>query len=372
MHSGDDKINKDRSKPSRIRRIVLLGLPAAAYLLTMAYFAFQPFRPIAGLRYTSAALEWQDGAVQIRRNTALEDRSNTPRVRKALQASGQMTVDIELKTDSLQQLGPAVIFGLSSDHTHRNLMIGQQGDGIELRLRTTAGDPAGVLDGLLVHQVLDTNRIQRITATCDGTRVRLFVDGQMRAEKSEIRGDFSCWGRNQILVVGNDPDGDSGWAGLIWRIAIYDRALKSTEIEQLHGGDTVPDALLVYDFRTATGNNNELPGGLRRLSYRNLFISTDSAVYDLDDCLFNIAGFIPLGVLVYLLLPARIERRKWIAVIVLPILIGLAVSGMIEWVQRYVAGRIPCLLDLIYNLTGTLLGALLAWLAFSTFNRRDK
>ena len=55
-----------------------------------------------------------------------------------------ITIEAWVKTASDQQSGPARIVTLSSDTSHRNVTLGQQGKTFEARLRTTATSPNGV------------------------------------------------------------------------------------------------------------------------------------------------------------------------------------------------------------------------------------
>jgi VanZ family protein len=110
--------------------------------------------------------------------------------------------------------------------------------------------------------------------------------------------------------------------------------------------------------------------GLEPLEYRNLFISSDRAAYTLEDCLLNILGFVPFPLFIFLVLSPRVRRRAWVAVFAVPVLLGGATSGFIEWTQRQLDGRVPCALDLAYNLLGTLVGSLLLWTVVSFRRRR--
>lgn len=354
-----------------MKRRIVIGALAAAYLVAMAGFAFRPFRPISGTGYVPAMLEWKDGAVHVQRDASLEDRRNVSRIRDALVESGQISLAVVLKTDSFEQPDPALIFGLSRDYLTRNFSLDQDGNAIELRLRTTETDHNGMRSSLLVPNILDPKRKQHLVVTYDGSVTRLYVDGGLRSESDRLRGDFSNWGRNHALVIGDEPNGGYAWSGCIWHLSVYGRALGADEVEVLCNGGVAPDALASYDFANASGYGKKLPRGLEPLRYRNLFVSTDAAAYDLDDCLFNIVGFVPLGIFVYLMLPMRVEQRKIIAVIVLPMATGLAAGATIELLQRYIATRVPCAPDILYNVTGALLGGLLGWLAFSTFEDKS-
>jgi VanZ family protein len=353
----------------RYRKAIVFVL-GAAYLLTMAFFAFRPFGIISGKGYVHADMKWMEDSVYIQRDAAFEDRLNKERIRDALMMSRTMSLEAVIQSDLESYPYRTQLFGFSQQALSRNFSLMQEGNGIEFRLRTTATDQNGMLASLQVPQVFDPTRKQHLVVTYDGAAARLYVDGVLQEKYSVLRGGFDNWGINQALVIGDEPPGGYPWAGRIWRIAIYDRALGFEEVRALYESGEATDALIVYDFESGASTGT-LPPGLQPLHYRNLFVTTDPAAYNLHDGLFNVIGFVPLGMLVYLALPVRLERRKIIAAIVVPALVGLLASGSIEFMQRYIATRVPCLPDLYYNMTGSVLGGLLGWLAFSTFSSKS-
>lgn len=75
------------------------------------------------------------------------------------------------------------------------------------------------------------------------------------------------------------------------------------------------------------------------------------------DALINIAGYIPLGMLIVFALYPRIRK---VGAVTIAIVAGALVSGTMEAVQQYLPSRIPSMLDLYTNLGGVCIGALLA------------
>ena len=351
-------------------RKLLHGILVLSYLLGIAFYALRPFKPIFGLGYADAIPEYEDGAVHIRTGAALEDRHNASSMRKELMKSGEMSLVVSLRTDSLSRFQFGRIFAYARDCMGLNFALIQKGNGISFLLRTTSPENNGLPYELLVPAILNTNRWQQLVMTYDGSRTRLFADGKLRGEHSGSSGTFSNWGRNHALVIGDEPAGGQPWSGRIRRVAIHDRALDDQEIAELAQGGTVPDAILEYKFRTENEQACSRSNGLGRLRYRNLFITADSAESQMTDSIANVLGFLPLGFFIYLALPQRIERRKILASILIPALVGFMVSGGIEWAQRYILLRVPSALDVVNNVTGTLLGGLFAWLVNSTYEKR--
>ncbi|MBN2162387.1 MAG: LamG domain-containing protein [Pontiellaceae bacterium] len=346
---------------------ILLGAVAAVYLLIIAYYAFRPFERIPGLRYEPAEIAFSDAAVHIRPGAALEDRKNAGAVRDALMRSGCITIEAVLRPDSLNLGGPARIVSYSRDPYSRNFTLAQEGNALVFRLRTTETDRNGILPCLVVPDVLVCDRMQHLAVAYDGTEMLLYVDGRLRFQTDVLHGDFSNWGLDQVLVIGDEPCGGRPWNGLIRRFSIFDRVLSAEEIAGLERGEEVGGAVLTHSFES---QEMLWKAGVKRLRYRNLFVRSDPSTYQPADCLLNIVAFIPLGFMAFLALPMRYECRKLLSVFVLPLLLGLLVSGLIEWSQQIISTRIPCLLDLAYNVIGTVWGSLSAWLVFSVYKRK--
>ncbi|VGO14820.1 hypothetical protein PDESU_03389 [Pontiella desulfatans] len=325
---------------------VVFRLALAVYLLAIAFFAFRPFQPIHGRTYPDAAPA-TNGVVCA--GAALEDMEGSRLLRESLAKTGRMSLEVLLKSDALGQGGPARVISLSLHTMCRNFTLGQDGNGLAFRLRTSETDGNGMYPSLLVPQVFDENRFQHFVVTYDGGLVQLFVDGVLHPQSVELQGDFSNWGKNHLLTVGDEPSGVRPWKGRVAHFSVYDRALESREVELLKAGGDVPGA--VYSF--------PVPNAMRPLRYRNLFVNTDP-FFNLGDCVANIVAFVPLAPLLCVVFLARL--RKPVAVVAVPLVAGFLISGVIELLQRGIMGRVPCLADLAYNVLGTLIGCGLLWL----------
>jgi len=334
----------------------------AGYLLVLAFFAFRPFVPIPGLAYP--AMEPVTNGV-FRAGAALEDAEGAEMLLERLGKSGRMSLEILLKTDSLKQGGPARIVSFSRDSMRRNFTLGQSGNGLVFRLRTTETDRNGMYPSLLVPKVFDDRKPQHLAVTYDGAKVRLYIDGELHPSEVDLAGSFGNWGRNYLLTVGDEVSGGRPWSGRIERFSIYGRALGPEEVELLCKGSSVPGAAYVFQGLEAGER------GIRPLGYRNLFVFTD-AEFNRPDCVANIAGFVPLAALVWLALPGGPGKWRFVPAVLLPVLFGISISGAIELVQRHVDGRVPSILDLVYNLLGTLLGCVLLWWAISVYTRKKE
>ena len=273
-----------------------------SYLLVIAYFALSPLQLIPGFCYESAPLESESGAVHIQKGAALEDRDNASRMRRALVESGQMSLLVDLRTDSLGQRG--WIVGSACYIMSLDFALEQDGNGVSFTVQTTSHEGEDSRSELLVPLVLKSDQWQQLVASYDGSLMRLYVDGQLCAECAAV-GDLSGWGRDRALTIGAEAPGWLPWNGLIRRIAIFDQALDAEQILKLRDGQSVSGAVIDHDLGTMADPEFVSGNGLERLRYRNLFLCADVIPFPLKDFVLNIVGFVPL---VFLCISCSLHR----------------------------------------------------------------
>jgi hypothetical protein len=162
------------------------------------------------------------GAAEIRSGAA------SARLTAAVQSSKEVTVEAWIRTASKDQSGPARIVSLSNDSTNRNVTLGQDGDRYVVRFRTTKTDGNGqpatetaAVTNELTHVVYTRNR--------DGNAV-VYINGQQSATK-RVPGELTNWNNTWKLMLGDERTGDRTWRGSYHLVAIYNRALKETEVD---------------------------------------------------------------------------------------------------------------------------------------------
>ncbi len=336
------------------------------YLILVGYFAFRPFVPIRGVYNGDRNVLFEDGAVWIQRGTAWEERGHAKQLRGVLLDSGRLSLVVVLKTDPSSARHHGLIFADIRDGMALNYAIRQNGNGISFQLRTSESRYGGMPEELLVPRVLQPDQWQVLITTYDGAAMRLYVDGRLRGE-SMVAGDFSGWGLDNALVMGDVPAGYMPWRGFVRQVSVYNRALGADDVARIQNGDGVAGAVLDHDFRTLDSEDAMKDAGWVGLLYRNPFVFRDSEFSSRHDIVANIVGFIPLGVFVFLGIPVRQGRRGFLLSIALAAAAGLLVSGSIECLQHFVHSRVPSVIDLATNLCGTLLGCGSAWSARYVF-----
>jgi VanZ family protein len=215
-----------------------------------------------------------------------------------------------------------------------------------------------------------------ITVTSDRQGTSVYIDGQL-ADRSQ---DFKLSGDDLSgkLILANSPFRNHSWQGEIKGLAIYGSALDAAQIQQHYRnwterGEPMPDnsgqMRALFLFRERGGNiiHNAVPGEpdlevpARFLVVDHLRFESPLSEYRseptyLENAEFNIAGFIPLGLMVsyYLASVRKIKRAT-----LLTVLAGAAVSLTIEYSQSFLPTRFSGCTDLFTNTLGTWIGAML-------------
>lgn len=253
--------------------------------------------------------------------------------------------------------------------------IGQTGDSLFIRHGIRDEQHRLSHPAIIVDHVFRKDQKLLISITSDGQVADVYLNGVQAATSKDFRlvsGSFT--GR---LVVGNSPIENNSWSGDLWRIAIYKRALSSSEIQQ-HSSAWVDSGnaeiaennsqLGVYLFSERAGSvvRNKI------LSEPDLYIPeyyTILAPAFLEppwkefrpnwdyckDVLENIAAFIPLGFLFGAYF-SSVLRIKW--AVPGAIILGGVVSLTIEVLQAFLPMRDSGITDIITNTAGTAAGAL--------------
>lgn len=210
-----------------------------------------------------------------------------------------------------------------------------------------------------------------------GTAV--YVDGKLVRESPDFK--LTSHDLSGEFIVGNGPLTTYNWPGQVKGLAIFDRYLPVTEVEQEYTNwtagwtangrpDTAKSAGVVarYLFDEGRGNiaHNQVDSATSLVIPERFFILHQEFLerpwdefrndwHYWKDVGINIAGFIPLGFFfrAYFASIARAKRATWLTIVV-----GFAVSLTIEVLQAFLPTRDSGMTDLITNTSGTALGVI--------------
>ncbi len=179
------------------------------------------------------------------------------------------------------------------------------------------------------------------------------------------------------LLLGDSSDGDHGWRGKVFGLALFERALSPAEIERHYRLfadararelQTAPGLAGLYLFdegagpvaadRAAAGNALDFPEYARPVHPVILRPPWRDSIHALD-IIVNILGFVPFGLFYFLYRQAAHPGRA-LGNFLWALLAAAAISGTIELLQVYLPSRSSSMTDLICNIGGALVGILIA------------
>jgi hypothetical protein len=267
--------------------------------------------PAPGLVRTTAPPGWLAGAVEHNR----------------------LTVDLRVRTYSVDQYGPARIFTVSRDPLTRNLTVAQDGADLIIRLRT----PASTLQGTPAHTIPGVFRStdwRSVGVAISPGTLAVTVDGRLVRTASLPEASLANWNRRFYLALGNELTGERPWLGEITQALV--RAPGQVIDYARDGGVEVPGAYWVGLFWDPPPWDDD-------------FFRTDRRW----DLALNLVGFVPLG---FVLALARGRRGGFVFAVGVCALVSLGV----EAVQVLCPERHASLADWMLNIVGAAVGA---WLA---------
>ena len=139
----------------------------------------------------------------------------------ACQASNQLTLECLVTTDNLDQSGPARIISFSSDSTHRNFTLGQNGNRFAIRIRTPRTG-TNAMNGEFSFGEIEAGKPTHVIVSYFQGSVYCYINGELDHVSNSVQGDFSNWERYPLLF-GDEASGGRNWEGKLSRVAIYSR-----------------------------------------------------------------------------------------------------------------------------------------------------
>ena len=178
---------------------------------------------------------WGPGYLSVNTSTIISTPILATKIYNACRLTDEITIEAWVRPANTTQNGPARIVTLSSDALNRDFTLGQgvaggASNAYDLRRRTSTtssnGTPslsttAGSLSAQLTHVVA--------TRSASGIN-KIFINGVETATGS-VEGSFSNW-ENYKLAFANELTNDRPWLGEFHLVAIYNRALTTSEINQ--------------------------------------------------------------------------------------------------------------------------------------------
>ncbi|MFZ1292286.1 MAG: LamG-like jellyroll fold domain-containing protein [Melioribacteraceae bacterium] len=177
--------------------------------------------------FSTEAVEWNNHGLRIKSEPSISTTSPAQKIIDACKTSDEITLEAWLLPLNNTQTGPANIFSLSQDASHRNFTIGQTAGSYDVRLRTSTTDHNG-LPSVSSNGVSSDDFNHVVYTRDENGNAKLYIDGTLR-NSSTVSGNFDEW-QDYFLSMGAEVGGGSPWLGTLNLIAVFDRALSNSEV----------------------------------------------------------------------------------------------------------------------------------------------
>lgn len=350
----------------------LLLVSTAVVLIVMLYFGIRlkGFRPSNNVQWSASG------------NGLAFERFSQAYTESFFTGSGNgtgLTIELAIHPRYSRNSGTGILMMVHDGDDNSQLVIGQwrssliimNGDDYSNQRRTPK-----------IYFKLDRSRQEPyfLSIVSNKTGTSLFLDGAKKKSRKDLILRYPNRTARTRLVIGNNLNGSSSWAGTLMGLAFYDHGLENDVIVQHYevwrmtrnfSSFKPQKPRLLYAFDEGRGERvtNKLGNGLdlivpawmkvlqpKALSWpKREVVERPSGV---KDVVVNFTGFVPFGFLFIAtfarLEGIRIRRALWIAV-----LASLLFSLSIEIAQMWIPSRNSSMLDLILNTLGGGMGALL-------------
>ena len=197
------------------------------------------------------AVSRSDGILRVHGATRILSLNTATKIQKALRQSGEVTVEAWIHPANTTQSGPARILTISKNTSERNFTLGQNGNKLDARLRTTRTSKNGIPSTLSREGSLKAELTHVVYSRKRDGETRIYINGRQAAQKT-IAGEPSNWDGSFRLALANEVSLKRPWQGSYHLIAFYGRSLSGSEIEQnFKAGANVGSEQLLARLRIA-------------------------------------------------------------------------------------------------------------------------
>ncbi len=177
-------------------------------------------RASSGSEPTRAPLDLAD------RSFVAEDTAQ--RLLDGLQGTNQLGLELAFVAPRTPPRRLAAILSIGRDGSRENLLVGQRGNRLVIRMRV-GSEREGPYTELDLGRLAPGRRLHLALAYSPG-RLTVFRDGELAERRRDLRGHFFQW-KTYPLVLGDRDRGGADWAGTLEAVALFDRPLTAAEAQ---------------------------------------------------------------------------------------------------------------------------------------------
>jgi hypothetical protein len=207
-------------------------------------------------------VQWGDGYLRIRRSTVVRSDGPATKIIEGTIPSGELTVEAWITPDRDNDDGPdggdegngggtecdddddnlarIVSVAQSQNPKRRNFSLDQEDDRYACRVRTTATDNQ-IRPYVRTRSHVVRNRLTHVLYTRPTQGIAILYVNGVEVSRKQVPGDFSTWDPAYPLSLANEVSLNRPWYGKLHLVAVYNRALDSTEVRRNYAAGADPE-----------------------------------------------------------------------------------------------------------------------------------
>ncbi len=179
---------------------------------------------------------------------------DSSKLTQLIQATGEYSVEAWVVPANVTQEGPARIISYSAGEDVRNFTLGQTMYRYDFLHRSSTTDGNGEPAHITADEDLQASE-QHVVITFDPTNGRrIYVNGVFTDDVDETTpGTLNDWDDSYALVLGSEASGAYPWEGKVRLLAVHNRALTESQIQQNFTAGVGEKYFLLFDVSDLVG-----------------------------------------------------------------------------------------------------------------------
>lgn len=173
-----------------------------------------------------------DTNISYRNGKAQGDTTYSKKLHDMIKATGEYSLEAWVVPNNVSQ-EDARIMTYSGSSEARNFTLGQSLYNYEVLHRSSTTNQNNVFATADADQRLQASLQHVVVTFAPGQGRKIYVNGQFTGDMDpQAAGNLSEWDDTYAFVLGNETDSNSLWQGTLRMVAIHNRALSDTQIQQ--------------------------------------------------------------------------------------------------------------------------------------------
>lgn len=180
---------------------------------------------------------WGAGVLTFDNATFARSLIDAEKVHTALSETDTFTLALRFnRSDPLYTNSPSIIMAVSDSIGSTNLLVGQDEESFDARVRTSATGASGThTPPFIGENMIEDDEPIHLAIAFDGDVMRAYVDGSLVKSQAHSA-DLDSLSTSMPVVIGGAVSGGNAWRGTLDSVRLYSDPLTTAQVQNLYEG----------------------------------------------------------------------------------------------------------------------------------------